>query len=34
MSGQRVDILRLGLGLDDDPWADEPVAPLRTRASS
>lgn len=31
MSGRRFDILRLGLGLDDDPWADEPVAPPRER---
>jgi hypothetical protein len=27
----RFDILRLGLGLDDDPWRDEPAGPLPDR---
>lgn len=31
MSTQRFDILRLGLGLDDDPWGEEPVVPARAR---
>jgi len=28
---KRFDILRLGLGLDEEPWAEEPAAPLRER---
>jgi len=31
MNRQRFDILRLGLGLDDDPWRDEPAGVPRTR---
>lgn len=31
MGRERFDILRLGLGLEDDPWRDEPVASPRAR---
>jgi hypothetical protein len=31
VSAQGFDILRLGLGLEDDPWVEEPVAPPAAR---